>query len=144
MNATPHHIGCAVRQIQQSANSFASAFQLARRTHPIAVPSQRVRVSFIELRERFYLELVEPLDGAPVLANFMRVGFYHLCFLVEDIDAARGHLKEQGFTPMAPFVSEAFAGNTCQFFLNPQLQLIELAHMSPSAFDRFFEENLES
>lgn len=143
MNATPHHVGCAVRQISESAITYARAFGLLRRTRTFDVMSQGVRVCFVELRERFYIELVEPLANPMVLSNFMKVGFYHLCFLVDDLGETRAFLKAQRFTAMNPFQSEAFDGGVCQFFLNPQLQLIEIAQVSATHFEEFFLKNLE-
>ena len=143
MNTTPHHIGCAVRHILDSANTYAHALGLQRRTRTFDVKSQGVRICFVELRERFYLELVEPISSPRGLDNFIKVGFYHLCFLAEDIDEARAFLKVQRFTPMNPFQSEAFDGAVCQFFLSPQLHLIEVAQISSNHFEQLFLNSLE-
>jgi len=101
-----------------------------------------VRVCFIELGPCFYLELVAPLEQMTNLASFLQVGFYHLCFLVDDLNAARAHLSTRGFLALSAFQSEAFAGNTCQFFTSPQMHLIELAEMSTNDFAGFFRANL--
>jgi methylmalonyl-CoA/ethylmalonyl-CoA epimerase len=139
---TPHHVGCAVRDLETSSETYRSAFGLERRTRAFDVTSQQVRVCFLELQPRFYLELLSPLDGAASLVPFLRVGFYHLCFLVDDLETARAALTGQRFSALPPFRSEAFAGAPTQFFVNPQLHLIELAQMSPQDFDAFFVDNL--
>lgn len=144
MNTTPHHIGCAVGQLESSCETYGDAFGLQRRTRPFNVQSQGVRVCFLELGRHFYLELVTPLTNAATLAPFLKVGFYHLCFLVDDLDAARGRLKALRFSSLPEFSSEAFAGALCQFFVSPQLHLIELAQMSALDFDRVFVDNLSS
>jgi catechol 2,3-dioxygenase-like lactoylglutathione lyase family enzyme len=142
INATPHHIGCAVKQLEESYATYAGALGLTRRTRAFDVASQRVRVCFVALGERFYLELITPLEGESGLAPFLRVGFYHLCFLVDDLAAAQAHLKARRFFALPVFESEAFAGRRCQFFLSPQKHLIELAEMSAQDFEAFFLANL--
>jgi methylmalonyl-CoA/ethylmalonyl-CoA epimerase len=142
MNATPHHIGCAVNQLENSCATYADAFDLTRRTRSFDITSQHVRICFVELANSFYLELITPLNDKARLASFFRIGFYHLCFLVEDLGAAREHLIAQRFFPLHAFESEAFDGNLCQFFLSPQKHLIELAQMSTPAFGEFFRANL--
>jgi catechol 2,3-dioxygenase-like lactoylglutathione lyase family enzyme len=142
MNAIPHHIGCAVNQLEDSCATYAFALGLRRRTRSFDVASQHVRVCFVELGNRFYLELITPLNNRANLSSFLRSGFYHLCFLVDDLDAARRQLKAQRFSALPAFESEAFAGGLCQFFLSPQQHLIELAQMSTEDFDKFFCANL--
>lgn len=144
MNATPHHIGCAVNQLEESCATYAGAFGLKRRTRSFDIASQHVRVCFVELGNCFYLELITPLNDKAKLASFLRIGFYHLCFLVDDLDAAREHLKAQRFLALPAFESEAFAGGLCQFFLSSQKHLIELAQMSTNDFGKFFCANLGS
>lgn len=141
MNPIPHHIGCAVRDIESSYSTYAGAFGLHKRTRSFDVTSQGVSVCFLELGERFYLELVTPLAADAKLASYFKVGFYHLCFLTDDLEAARSQLKTQRFSPLPAFASEAFAGAPCQFFVSPQLHLIELAQISPQDFAGFFADN---
>jgi catechol 2,3-dioxygenase-like lactoylglutathione lyase family enzyme len=142
MNATPHHIGCAVSQLEDSYATYSDALGLSRRTRSFDIASQHVSVCFVELGKCFYLELVTPLNEKAELAPFLRLGFYHLCFLVEDLEAAREHLKAERFFALPAFESEAFAGGLCQFFLSPQKHLIELAQMSTQGFEEFFRANL--
>jgi catechol 2,3-dioxygenase-like lactoylglutathione lyase family enzyme len=142
MDATPHHIGCAVNQLEDSYATYIGALGLKRRTRSFDVASQHVRVCFVELVDGFYLELITPLDDQAKLTNFLKTGFYHLCFLVDDLDAAREHLKARRFFELPAFESEAFAGGLCQFFVTPQMHLIEMAQMSPDAFADFFCANL--
>jgi hypothetical protein len=103
-----------------------------------------VSVCFVELVDGFYLELVTPLSAEARLANYLRAGFYHLCYLVNDLGAARKHLEGRRFVALPAFASEAFAGGLCQFFVSPQGHLIELAEMSPHDFDQLFNANLRS
>ena len=104
--------------------------------------SQHVRVCFLELNNGFYLELIAALDDEAKIASFLKVGFYHLCFLVEDLYTARERLRAHHCFPLPEFESEAFSGKLCQFFLSPHNHLIELAEMSSQKFNSFFKDNL--
>ena len=138
----PHHVGCAVKDIDAAYSSYVDAVGALRRTRALEVQSQNVAVCFIELRPGFYLELVAPLNDQAKLSAYMRAGFYHLCFLVDDLQVQQKKLEDKPFFALAPFESEAFAGNPCQFFVNPQGHLIEFAQISPRDFDAFFEAHL--
>jgi len=144
MNVTAHHIGCAVKEFAASYATYGSALGLTRRTRSFDVSRQDVRVCFVELVNGFYLELITALNEKAKLASFLKTGFYHLCFLVDDLNAARVQLREKKFYPLPEFQSEAFAGHRCQFFLTPERHLIELAEMSSSDFQDFFRANLEA
>ena len=143
INAIPHHVGCAVPRVEDAAAAYARALGLQRRTRSFQVTSQSVQVCFLELRNGFYLELVAPVGDNAALMPFLKVGFYHLCSLVDDLEAARQSLKAQRFSALPPFESEAFAGAPCQFFVSPQMHLIELAQMPSRNFDEFFLDNLQ-
>jgi len=91
---------------------------------------------------RAFLELIAALDDRSRLASFLRVGFYHLCFLVDDLGMARHELSTRKFVALPPFASEAFGGRFCQFFFTPHRHLIELAEMSVSDFGDFFGTNV--
>ena len=142
MNATSHHIGCAVNQIEESWATYSGALGLTRRTCSFDVASQNVRVCFIEMGAFFYLELVAPLNDKAKLWPYLRTGFYHICFLSDDLEAACEHLKARQFFAFPSFESEAFAGSLCQFFLSPQSHLIEIAQMPAKDFGDFFRANL--
>lgn len=139
---TPHHVGCAVPHLEDSCDVYAAALGLRRRTRAFDIASQSVRVCFLEMGAGFYLELVMPLNESARLGTCMKVGFYHLCMLVQDLETSCKQLKALQFSPLPRFSSEAFAGAPCQFFVNPQRHLIELAQISTAAFEDFFHANL--
>jgi catechol 2,3-dioxygenase-like lactoylglutathione lyase family enzyme len=142
--AAPHHVACAVNRLQDAIATYSGALGLNRRTRAFDVASQNVRVSFIELSDSFFLELVAPLNENARLSSFLRCGFYHLCFLVENLEASEERLRGRAFLPFPAFISEAFAGCRCQFFLTPEKHLVELAEMSAENFRDFFHSNLET
>lgn len=142
MNLIPHHLGCAVKTLESGLLTYSETLMLGRRTNAFDIASQSVSVCFIELQKGFYLELVAPHATQTRLANYLRAGFYHLCFLTDDLSGAQTHLKGKGFAALPAFASEAFAGELCQFFVSPELHLIELAQMPPNRFEEFIAGSL--
>jgi len=128
--------------MQAALATYAETLMIARRSRVLTVPGQGVDVCFLELSGDFYLELVAPHAGNSRLTNYLKLGFYHLCFLTDDLSETRAHLKERGFTALPAFASEAFDGHSCQFFLGPELHLVEIAEMSGPEFKTFFTANL--
>ncbi len=144
MIARPHHVGCAVHRLQDGIATYGTGLGLGRRTRAFSIASQNVDVCFLELRNGFFLELIAPLNEKARLSSFLRSGFYHLCFLVPDLEAAGRHLRARAFHPLPAFHSEAFAGGRCQFFVTPEQHLVELAEMRSAHFHDFFLSNLET
>ena len=139
---TPHHVGCAVKTLESGLATYSQGLKLVRRSRAFDVTAQGVSVCFLELRAGFYLELVAPNAAKQTrLSSYLRHGFYHLCFLTDDMSAARAHLKERQFAALPAFTSEAFAGELCQFFVSPESHLIELAQLAPHDFESFFAQN---
>lgn len=144
LGVKPHHVGCAVKNFQDVSSAFGAGLGFTRRTRPIEVSSQNVSVCFVELSDNFYLELVTAVNGNTGLARYLKVGFYHICFLVENIDAVQEQLIALDYIPFERFDSEGFKGAPCQFFLSPQDHLIELAQLSQEEFHDFFIANLDN
>lgn len=144
MIGAPHHVGCAVQTLSDGVATYSAALGLKRRSRAFDVTSQNVKVCFLEMTDGFFLELVAPLNDKARLSSFQNVGFYHLCFLVEDLEPARQGLRARGFKPFPAFASEAFDGARCQFFLTPDRHLVELAQMSAGHFRDFFAAHLET
>jgi len=142
IKSIPHHIGCAVKNIEDSCKIYAGAMGLTRRTREIEVSSQNVSVCFLELRDSFYIEFVKPLNENAKLSRYLGTGFYHICFLVDDLIAAQDRLQSEQFFALPAFQSEAFAGGLCQFFVSPQSHLIELAEITSTDFTMFFQDNV--
>jgi hypothetical protein len=112
-----------------------------RNTRPFEVSAQSVRVCFVELEPGHYLELIEPTTADSPLHRYTRTGFYHLCFLVGDLQEQMSSL-ERGYRAMPAFASEAFDGHQCQFVVTPESHLIEFAEMTSAAFAAHFNASL--
>ena len=96
MIGAPHHVGCAVHRLADGVATYGAALGLTRRSRPIAVTSQNVEVCFLEITGGFFLELVAPLNERARLSSFLRGGFYHLCFLVDDLRGGRRRTARAG------------------------------------------------
>lgn len=126
-----HHIGYAVADIRKHLSDFmAPLFAPVRVTESVADPIQQVRVCFVELQGGTVVELVEPLgDKSPVHAYIgsRRGGIYHLCFEVDDLEAAIGSMRARRCMPLGrPVPAAAFGGRRIVFLMTPQHDLIEL------------------
>jgi len=94
-----NHIGIAVNSIEATLKFYQEALGLTL-TRSEAEPDQGVLTAFLPVGESD-LELLEPLGEDTPVGRFLArrgEGIHHVCFEVEDIDAALAHLKEQGVT----------------------------------------------
>ncbi|HEY7204598.1 MAG TPA: VOC family protein [Methylomirabilota bacterium] len=126
-----HHVGYAVAGINRYFKDFFLPLFAPVRVSPIYEdPIQRVRVLFAEVSSGTLIELVEPLDEASPVTRFIgdaRGGLYHLCYEVEDLDAAVKRFRKHRCLPLAPPApAVAFGGRRIVFLMTPQRDLIEL------------------
>jgi len=138
---TFHHVGCAVKDLEAGLATYVGALGPRRRSRVFDVSTQGVRVCFVEIGPGSYLELIQASATPSPIDRYAKTGFYHLCFLVDDLGAVTGALAG-GFVALPPFASEAFDGRRCQFLLTPESHLVELAEMTPPAFAAFFGASL--
>jgi methylmalonyl-CoA/ethylmalonyl-CoA epimerase len=133
-----HHIGCVVQSIESYLKLCIGPLGFTDTSPVYEVSSQAVRVCFVRLSSGSFLELVEPSGPtSPVDALRKRGGgYYHLCFLVEDIDVAAEHLTRKGYIQKGIFASGSLEWGRCCFLLNPFGHLVELAERLPAAIVR--------
>ena len=125
---TFHHIGIACRDIVKSQQFYTSMGYAA--TDIVDDPLQHVRICFLEKKGAPRLELLEPLDDqSPVARTLTAVGVspYHLCYEVEDIDAAITALRQQRFLLVKePLPACAMGGCRVAFLFQKNTGLVEL------------------
>ena len=97
-----NHVAIAVPNIADAAKTYRDAFGMgAKVSRPVPQPDQGVTTVFVELPNT-KIELLEPLGPNSPLTNFLqkngRGGIHHVCYEVEDIIAARDHMRAQGAT----------------------------------------------
>lgn len=91
------HIGVAVVSIDDALDIYgALGLEVAHRED---VPSQKVRTAFLPVGDS-RIELLEPTSEDSPVAKFLAKrggGVHHVCFAVDDIDAALADLNSRGF-----------------------------------------------
>ncbi len=91
------HIAILVADIDEALAFWRDALGLPL-DHVEEVASQEVKVAFLPLGDHA-IELVQPMSETGSLANYLAKrgpGLHHLCFEVDDIEAALARLREQG------------------------------------------------
>jgi len=114
------HVGIAVRELAAAAAAFEAILgRAAERVE--ALPGMGVRIAFFPLAGG-EIELVEGTDPAGTLARFIAgrgEGVHHLCFEVEDLQAAIDRLVAAG-VPMVDRVPRDGGAGTRVAFLHPR------------------------
>jgi methylmalonyl-CoA/ethylmalonyl-CoA epimerase len=123
------HVGIAVRDLERSLRVYRELFGFRAVGEPVEVPTESVRVCFVEAAPGVRLELIEGLDAEsrvePVLER-QGPGPYHLCYEVDDLDAALRALRAAGCRPFREFPSPVASHSRFVFLYTPDLQLVEL------------------
>jgi methylmalonyl-CoA/ethylmalonyl-CoA epimerase len=123
------HLGIAVGSIDEALAVYrALGLSEGEREH---VPTQKVTVAFLPVGES-RIELLEPTAADSPIARFLEKrgeGIHHVCFAVEDIEAALADLASKGFR-LIHTSPVSGAGGKRVAFLHPEAGrgvLIELA-----------------
>lgn len=94
---TIDHVGIAVESIEEALPFYREALGLVP-VHSEEVPSQKVRVAFLQAGETA-LELLEPIGEEGAIAKFLKSrgpGLHHVAFAVKDIKGHMRRLTEDG------------------------------------------------
>ena len=97
MIARIDHIGIAVQSINDALKFFEDALGM-KLDHEATEEGGRTKVAFMPVGSSD-VELVEPQDAESWLGKFLAKrgeGIHHICFEVDDIEAALTRLKEHG------------------------------------------------
>lgn len=124
-----HHVGVAVRDLEAALGLYVELFGFRRLTGPVAVPAQHVRVAFLEAGPGVLIELIAGLDEqAPVRGILERSGAgpYHLCYEVDDLDAAVRRLRKKQCRVVTRFEQESGGLHRFAFLVAPDGELFEL------------------
>ena len=110
------HLGLAVRSLDEALTFYREALGL-RLTATEEVASEGVRVAFLPAGEP-RIELLEPLsDGSPVARHLEKrgEGLHHVCFEVDDIEAAVQRVRAAGGQLVDPAIREGAEGARVAF-----------------------------
>ena len=92
-----HHIGIAVKNIQESLGDLTQFLSFDSITLPSLIGSQKVNVCFLKTNS-VYIELIEPAEENSPVSDFVKDGggFHHLCFEVDDIHTEVEKMVKKG------------------------------------------------
>jgi methylmalonyl-CoA/ethylmalonyl-CoA epimerase len=125
-----HHIGIAVRDLQDAIPSYKSLFGYEITSGPFDDPVQNVSVCFLSRgKGDATIELVAPLGpDSPVDGTLKRGGgTYHICYRVDDLNAAIRHLTEHGSMLLSgPVPAAAFEMREIAWLMTETYLLVEL------------------
>lgn len=117
-----NHVAIAVRDIAKASALYRDTLG-ARVTAPVAQPAHGVTVVFVELPNT-KIEFLEPLGADSPIARFLDKnpdgGIHHVCYEVDDILAARDHLKAQGARILGDGEPKIGAHDKPVLFLHPK------------------------
>ena len=133
-----NHIGVATPSIADSICYYREVMGATDITEPFDLPEQGVKVCFVDTPDATgaqskgtQIELIEPLGPDSTLVGFLDKnplgGQHHVCFEVEDIEAARAHYEGLGRRILGP--TRIGAHGTPIFFLHPKDMMGQLTEI---------------
>jgi len=127
-----HHVGLVVNNIEEHFKKYFCEALGYTEIGPIYKDENiGVYVAFINMNDKIYLELVQPIDIQSPVSNYLKKfgqTLHHLCFEVEDIDAECSRLRGLKYmVTMQPIPAVAFKGKRVAFLMSKEENyLIEL------------------
>jgi methylmalonyl-CoA/ethylmalonyl-CoA epimerase len=117
-----NHVAIAVGDIGKAADVYRHVLG-ARVSEAVAQPDHGVTTVFITLPNT-KIELLEPLGEASPISKFLERnpdgGIHHVCYEVDDIDAALDMLKERGVRVLGDGKPKVGAHGKPVLFLHPK------------------------
>ncbi|RAZ77086.1 methylmalonyl-CoA epimerase [Mesorhizobium atlanticum] len=117
-----NHVALAVPDLAAATAAYRDMLG-ARLSEPQALPEHGVTVVFVDVGNT-KIELLEPLGDASPIAAFLEKnpsgGMHHVCYEVDDILAARDHLKASGARVLGDGNPKTGAHGKPVLFLHPK------------------------
>ena len=117
-----NHVAIAVTDLAAAITLYRDTLG-ARVSPPQAQPKHGVTVVFVELPNT-KIELLHPLGAESPIASFLERnpsgGIHHVCYEVDDIIAARDHLRGQGARVLGDGEPKIGAHDKPVLFLHPK------------------------
>ena len=117
-----NHVAIVVPELAAAAALYRDTLG-ACVSPPHALPAHGVTVVFVELPNT-KIELLEPLGADSPVAGFLAKnpagGMHHVCYEVDDIIAARDHLRAQGARVLGDGEPRPGAHDKPVLFLHPK------------------------
>jgi methylmalonyl-CoA/ethylmalonyl-CoA epimerase len=124
-----HHVGVAVADLDKAIETHQRLFGQTIAWGPIEDPMQKVTACFMRGTDGCLFELLAPLGDSSPLVGWLakQIGAYHVCYEVDDIDAALHHARTNRCVVISePTPAVAFDGRRVAWFFTPTRQLTEL------------------
>jgi len=124
-----HHTGCLVENISNTIQEYRKLLGENLEISDIYnIEDQKVSVCFLKLNEGVFLELIEPKEDNIRLKKMLKRGetFYHIAFMVNEIDNVIADLVNNNYKVVSYFKSEAFGNKKCAFLYSSDTHLIEI------------------
>ncbi len=131
-----NHIGVATPSIADSIVYYREVMGATSITEPFDLPEQGVKVCFVNTpthsgMDGTQIELIEPLGETSTIRGFLEKnpagGQHHVCYEVDDIDAARAWFEGLGKRILGP--TRIGAHGTPIFFLHPKDMMGQLTEI---------------
>ena len=117
-----NHVAIVVPDLAAAAELYANGLG-AKVSEPLPLPDHGVTTVFVELPNS-KVELLHPLgEDSPVakyLGNNPSGGMHHICFEVDDLQAAIEHLVAEGARVLGDGIPKLGAHNLPVVFLHPK------------------------
>jgi hypothetical protein len=123
-----HHTAIVVKDMELSRSLYGQLFGDRNLSQVFNVTSQGVLVSFVQIGDNCFIELVQPSsDDSPINRLLSKhVSYYHMAFVVDHFDDTVKRMEQLNYKMLTPFHSEAFANKRCIFCYSPDAHLLEL------------------
>jgi methylmalonyl-CoA/ethylmalonyl-CoA epimerase len=117
-----NHVAIAVRDIAAASKVYRDTLA-AEVSAPVPLPEHGVTTVFVTLPNT-KIELLEPLGENSPIAKFLERnadgGIHHICYEVDDLAAARDHLKSKGARVLGDGEPKIGAHGKPVLFLHPK------------------------
>jgi methylmalonyl-CoA/ethylmalonyl-CoA epimerase len=122
------HIGYLTDSIEASLKTFMPmGYESGEIFHD---DTQRCRICFASKAGEVRMELVEPYADNRSMQKMLQkqgCGPYHVCYVVDDIDAAYNNMTESDFMPLfSPVAAPAFGGRRICYFYKREIGYFEI------------------
>ena len=133
-----NHVGVATPSIADSIKLYRDVLGATKIGEPFDLPAQGGKVCFIDTPTA-QIELIEPYDETSPIVGFLaknpKGGQHHVCFEVEDIQAAVAEMRAKGVTLLGTGEPRIGAHGTPIFFLHPKDMMGQLTEIMETPKD---------
>jgi len=124
-----HHIAYVCKNVEQKAEEFCRLLGYEIESPSVIDENQNVRILFLIHQDGSRLELLEPYGSNSPVRKFLEKGggLYHLCFEVDDLEAALRQITSdnRAYIVKQPTSAPAIDGRRVAFVVTAEKDLIE-------------------